>query len=114
MDKSHLDNIIIDYCLSHKTNITANAIPTVKNPIIKPSIPSLQRGEHQSFVRPSVVSELKENKFYFIISSSSNLFIILVFDALLLIIGESLGLVDKLFVDCCVFVLEYALFIGDH
>jgi len=109
LDKSCLDNIIIDYSLSHKTNITANAIPTVKNPIIKPSIPSLQRGEHQSFVRPNVVSELKEKKVYFIISSSSNLFIILAFDALLLIIG----LANELFVDCRVFALEYALF-GDH
>ncbi len=113
MDKNRLDNIIIDYSLSHKTNITANAIPTVKNPIIKPSIPSLQRGEHQSFVRPSVVSELKEKKVYFIISSSSNLFIILAFDALLLIIVVFIGLANELFVDCCVFALEYALF-GDH
>ncbi len=90
-----------DHCFSHKTKITANAIPTVKNPMVNPSIPSLQRGEHLSVRKPDFLSELKEKKFYFIPTYLlfSNLFIICALDELLLAIVESAGFVKVLFGD---------------
>ncbi len=58
---------LIGYSLEQKTETTANAIPTAKNPIIKPSIPNLQRGEYRSVRQPNVLFELKKmnlNLFY--------------------------------------------------